>query len=328
VLDDLAHAGQDLDAKSIAHGVVHLEQMNPEYGAERRRLRVRKYRGMRYRGGFHDFIIRRGGLTVFPRLVATVTRANVERSLIASGVKGLDTLLGGGLERGASTLVTGAAGTGKSTIAATYAIAAAARGERAAIFLFDESIGTLIGRCRGLGLPVDKVLADGRLILEQVDPAELSPGQFAQRVADVASEKNCTLVVLDSMNGFLQAMPDERYLVAQLHVILSYLGQRGIATVVISVQQGLIGHMTNPVDASYLADAVVLLRYFEAGGCVRQAISVIKRRGGRHERSIREMWMDASGLKVGEPLAKFQGVLTGVPSYLGSTSALAGARSR
>jgi circadian clock protein KaiC len=326
VLDDLMHADTDLDAKSIAHGVILLEQRHLEYGAERRRLRVGKYRGHQYRGGYHDFVIRRGGLGVFPRLVAADSRGRSNRDLLASGIEQLDALLGGGVERGTSTLITGAAGTGKSTVAAKFAEAATSRGQNAAMFIFDESASTLRARSAGLAIDLDKAVADGRLILEQVDPAELSPGEFVDRVVHAVEKRDCAIVVLDSLNGYLHAMPDERNLIIQLHELLSYLGQRGVASIVIGVQQGLIGHMSNVVDASYLADAIVLMRYFEAEGRVRQAVSVMKRRGGMHERTIREFLMNKSGLHVGEPLSEFRGVLTGVPEYVGDKRTLMSAR--
>lgn len=322
VLDDRTATAEDPQLQSIAHGIVTLEQWHPSYGRERRRLRVVKYRGVPFVGGFHDFVIQRGGLVVFPRLVAAALRGEVPGGNITSGIAGLDELLGGGLERGTSTLVTGAPGTGKSTIAAYFAAAAAQRGENAAMFLFDESPSTLRKRMAGLGVDLDPLIESGRLALVPVDPAELSPGEFAHQVAMQAAGRGATVVVIDSLNGYLNAMPDEKFLNAQLHEMLTFLGQKGVATLLVSVQQGLIGSMQSPVDASYLADAVILLRYFESQGRVRQAVSVLKKRSGAHERALREFVVDAEGVQVGEPLANFHGVLTGVPVYSGAQEPL------
>nr|WP_047197206.1 ATPase domain-containing protein [Caldimonas brevitalea] len=322
VLDDRTATAEDPQLQSIAHGIIALEQWHPDYGRERRRLRVVKYRGVPFVGGYHDFTIRPGGLVVFPRLSAAAHRAVVHPGTLASGVTGLDELLGGGLERGTSTLVTGAPGTGKSTVAVTFAVAAAARGERAAVFLFDESVSTLLKRMRGLGNDLQPHLDSGRLTVQQIDPAELSPGEFAHRVGQAARAERASVVVIDSLNGYLNAMPDERFLNAQLHEMLTYLGQLGTTTLLVSVQQGLIGSMTSPVDASYLADTVVVMRYFESQGLVRQAVSVLKKRSGLHERAIREFHLDAEGLRVSEPLRGFHGVLTGVPVYTGTEDPL------
>ena len=303
--------------QSIAHGVIRLEQLNPDYGAERRRLRVMKYRGTKFRGGYHDYIIERGGVRVFPRLVAAEHRRTTGSQRLGSSISELDTLLGGGLEEGTSTLIVGAAGTGKSTIAAQFAVAAAARGQRAALFLFDESPSTLISRCTSLGIGLSPAVDAGQISIQQIDPAELSPGEFTNRIREAVTDK-ASVVIIDSLNGYLNAMPGERYLAIQLHELLMYLGQQGVATILIAAHHGMIGsQMSAPVDASYLADAVILLRYFEASGEVRQAISVVKKRGGPHERTIREFQLGADGIHVGPPLREFRGILTGVPTYEG-----------
>jgi circadian clock protein KaiC len=315
LLDDLTSASQDLQVQSIAHGVIRLEQLNPEYGAERRRLIVLKYRGVAFRGGYHDYVIRKGGLAVFPRLVAREHRPPPRVERLASGIAEIDTLLGGGIERGTSTLIVGAAGTGKSTLAAQFAAAAAARGEHVAMFMFDEGIHTMLSRCNGVGIDLARHIDDGRVSLQQVDPAELSPGEFVQAIQQSVEKRQASIVVIDSLNGYLNAMPEERFLVIQLHELLTYLGQAGVATILIGAHQGLVGsQMVTPVEASYLADAVVLMRYFETRGEIRQAISVFKKRGGAHERTIRPFRLTSKGIEVGSPLREFRGVLTGVPT--------------
>ncbi len=314
LLDDLTAADRDLQVQSISHGVILLEQLNPDYGSDRRRLRIVKYRGRRFRGGYHDYEIVRGGLTVFPRLVAADHRTTSERVRHASGITELDTLLGGGIESGSSTLIVGAAGTGKSSLAAQFAAAAADRGQRTAMFIFDESIDTLLTRAAGLGIGLQKHLDSGTIAIRSVDPAELSPGEFVHRIQAAVERDKADLVAIDSLNGYLNAMPGERNLIIQLHELLTYLGQRNVATMLVTAHQGLIGtSMNSPVDATYLADAVVLLRYFEARGEVRQAISVMKKRGGRHERTIRELRLSDGRIQIGEPLTNFRGILTGVP---------------
>jgi len=311
MLDDRSGGDDDRQLRSVANGIVVLEQLHPAYGAERRRLLVVKHRATRYRGGFHDFAIRRGGIRVFPRVVAAEERHASSRAQVSSGVRSLDALLGGGLERGTSTLISGAAGSGKSTIALQFAASAVARGERAALFLFDESPTTLRTRGRNLGIVREE---NDRLSIRQVDPAELSPGEFATEVLADARRPGTSIVVIDSLNGYLNAMPEERFLVTQLHELLTSLGQLGIVTILVGVQHGIIGaNMESPVDASYLADTVVQLRYFEIAGEVRQAISVIKKRASKHERTIRELIMGDGGLDLGEPLREYRGVLTGMP---------------
>ena len=318
MLDDLTASDRDLQVQSIAHGVIALEQMNPEYGNDRRRLRVRKYRGRAFRGGYHDYSIRTGGLEVYPRLVAAEHRHAGGGSKLASGIAEIDTLLGGGIERGTSTLFVGAAGTGKSTLAAQFGAAAAARGDKVAMFIFDEGPQTLLSRAAALHIDLASAVEQGRVILRQIDPAELSPGEFIHAIRKAVEEDHVTLVVIDSLNGYLNAMPEERFLAIQLHELLSYLGQRDVATILVAAHHGLLGaQMTAPIDASYLADAIVLLRYFENRGEVRQAISVMKKRGSRHERTIREFGFENGRIHVGNALSEFRGVLTGVPVYEG-----------
>ena len=316
LLDDMTSTDRDLQVQSIAHGVVLLEQLNPEYGAERRRMRVVKYRGVKFRGGYHDYVIKRGGIEVFPRLVAAEHRQASARTKLPSDIAELDTLLGGGLEEGTSTLIVGAAGTGKSTVAAQFAVSAARRGKHAAMFIFDESPETLRNRCAELDVDLQTHLATGQISLQQVDPAELTPGEFVHAIRDAVEENEAKVVVIDSLNGYLNAMPEERYLTIHLHELLMYLGQKGVATILIGAHQGLIGaQMTTPVDATYLADAVILLRYFESKGEVRQAISVMKKRGSKHERTLREFRLADGRITVGAALREFRGVLTGVPTY-------------
>ena len=318
LLDDLTAIDRDLQVQSIAHGVLLLEQLNPEYGSERRRLRVVKYRGVRFRGGYHDYLIKQGGIEVFPRLVAAEHRQSTTCAKLSSGIAELDTLLGGGIEEGTSTLIVGAAGTGKSTVAAQFAAAAAERGQHAAMFLFDESVSTLLSRCGELDVNVASHADAGLITLQQIDPVELTPGEFVNRIRVAVEERHAKIIVIDSLNGYLNAMPEERFLITQLHELLMYLGQRSVATILIGAHQGLIGsQMNTPVDASYLADAVILMRYFEARGEVRQAISVMKKRGSRHERTIREFRLGDGRITVGEALSDFRGILTGVPVYEG-----------
>jgi len=319
LLDDMTSADHDLQVQSIAHGVVLLEQLNPDYGAERRRLRVVKFRGSHFRGGFHDYVIRKGGIEVFPRLVASEHRPPAQTEKLASGIAEIDALLGGGIERGTSTLIVGAAGTGKSSLAVQFVAAAAARGQKAALFIFDESIHTLLTRASGLGIDLRGHVEAGRVAVQQVDPAELSPGEFTHAIRQAVERDGATVVVIDSLNGYLNAMPGEGFLIVHLHELLTYLGQAGVATILVSAHHGLIGtQMQAPVDATYLADAVILMRYFESKGEVRQAVSVIKKRGGAHERTIREFKMANGRISVGDPLKEFRGVLTGVPVFEGA----------
>jgi circadian clock protein KaiC len=319
LLDDLSSAENDLQLHSIAHGVVLLEQMAIEYGAERRRLRIVKMRGIEFRGGFHDFTIRKGGLQIFPRLVASEHHRGFSKEYVPSGSAELDQLLGGGLERGTNALLLGAAGVGKSSIAVSFALAAAARGERACFFAFDEGRGTFEARAETLGLPLQQYLDNGLIIFQQIDPAELSPGEFASVVRRAVEEQNARVVVIDSLTGYMNAMPDERFLVLQMHELLTYLGQLGVLTIMVLAQHGLVGPMESPIDLSYLADAVMLLRYFEAEGSVRRALSVVKKRTGRHEHTIREFALTSGGVIVGPPLREFSGIFSGTPRYVGSS---------
>lgn len=322
LLDD-GTVGNDQQLASIAHGVLHLEQLSPEYGAERRRLRVAKYRGQGFRGGYHDYRIIRGGMQVFPRLIAAEHNEPYRKGSLASGVPELDALLCGGLSFGTSTLITGPAGTGKSTLALLYALAAAQSGDHAAVFAFDEMLHVLTDRAAGIGMDIQPHVDSGRLYMQQIDPAELAPGEFMQLVREVVERTHTRLVVIDSLNGYLNAMPEERFLLVQLHELFTYLGQRGVATVLIVGQHGIVGqNMTTPIDVSYLADTVILLRYFESSGAVRQAISVVKRRSGPHEHTIRELVIGSAGLRVGAALTEFQGVLTGTPTYTGAQKPL------
>jgi circadian clock protein KaiC len=314
LLDDMTATEHDLQVQSIAHAVLRLEQFNSDYGATRRRLLVTKYRGRGYRDGYHDYKIVRGGLQVFPRLVAAEHTPPLVQARIASGLDELDTLLGGGIEKGTSTLIVGAPGTGKSSLAVQFALAAAQRGECAALFIFDESVATLRTRCHGMGMDIAPHLESGHLRLRQIDPAELSPGEFVHAIRECVTRHRATVIVIDSLNGYLNAIPDGRFLIAQLHELLTYLGQSGVATLLVGAHHGLIGtQMHAPVDASYLADAVVMLRYFESDGEVRQAISVVKKRGGSHERTIRSLALSGKGIQIGAPLRHFRGILTGVP---------------
>jgi circadian clock protein KaiC len=320
LLDDLTAVEHDLQVQSISHGALMLEHNVPLFGGARRRLSVTKFRGSDFRGGYHDYVIRRGGLQVFPRLIAAESReTSTNRERIASGLAPLDAMLGGGLERGTSTLIQGAAGTGKSTIAALFATHHAALGGGAALFIFDESVNTLLSRSEGLHIGLRKQIDEGRIRIHQIDPAELSPGEFAHAVREAVERQKVQLIVIDSLNGYLNSMPDEQFLIVQLHELLTYLGQAGVATVMIAAHQGMISsHMSAPVEASYLADAVVLMRYFEADGEVRQALSVVKMRGGEHERSIRDFSMKGGRVVIGEPLRDFRGVFTGVPERAAS----------
>jgi circadian clock protein KaiC len=318
VTDDRTSETGDLQLQSLAHGVLVLDQLSPLYGAERRRLRVLKMRGVSYRGGYHDFRINKGGIELFPRLVAAEHRSRFSPEQVKSGLPGLDDLLGGGLDRGTSALFLGPAGCGKSALTMQYAVTAAARGETAAVYAFDEGLGTLAARTEALGLPFSEQLASGKLRVQQVDPAEMSPGEFVHLVRRDVEQHNARVVVIDSLNGYLNAMPEEQFLTVQLHEVLSYLRQRGVLVILVVAQSGMMGAMNSPVDVSYLADTVLVLRYFEAMGRVRKALSVLKRRSGKHGQDIRELRMDAAGIHIGEPLEQFQGVFTGVPTLVQS----------
>ncbi|MGM4915871.1 ATPase domain-containing protein [Tardiphaga sp. 813_E8_N1_3] len=324
LLDDLTAEVADKTVHSVAHGVLRLEELAPSYGAERRRARVMKYRGVKFRGGYHDATITTGGVNVFPRLVASEFRGTLERSTKSTGSAEFDGLLGGGIETGSSTLVLGPAGTGKSLVVISNVVAAIKRGEKAAMFVFDEELGLLFDRMIKLGIDLRAMQEAGNLFVEQVDAAELSPGEFAHRVRRQVDEKNIKIVVIDSLNGYQAAMPEENSLILHMHELLQYLNRRGAATFMTVAQHGLVGDMKAPVDVTYLADTVILLRYFEALGSVRRAISVIKKRTGVHEATIREYKIDQRGLTIGAPLNEFQGVLSGVPVYAGERQFLDG----
>lgn len=314
LLNDRTTEGTDNHLQSISHGVILLEQFVPAYGGTRRRLRVLKNRATDYRSGYHDFAIRYGGLAVFPRLVAAEHAEAFAPEQIQSGVSALDQLLGGGQDRGTSTLFIGPPGSGKSTIAVQYAVTAAVRGDHAVIFAFDESTATLQRRMTGLGIEFKHGVAAGEIEIRQVDPAEVSPGEFAHMVRRAVERDNARVVVIDSLNGYLNSMPEEKFLTAQLHELLSYLNRKGVTTLLVVAQHGIaVTEMHAPVDISYLADSVVIIRFFEHAGTVKKAISVPKKRSGNHESTIRELRFDRSGIHISEPLTQLRGVLTGVP---------------
>jgi circadian clock protein KaiC len=316
LLDDLTSDVADKTVHSIAHGVIQLQQHYPNYGAERRRLRVLKYRGQKYRGGFHDMTIGTGGVSVFPRLVAAEHHTKFPRHPIPTGIAPFDALLGGGIHAGSSTLIMGPAGTGKSLIATTFALTAMKRGEQAALFIFDEELGLLFDRMKQLDIDLEGLRDRGKLRIEQIDAAELSPGEFSHRVRKTVDDEHIKTVVIDSLNGYQAAMTEENSVILHIHELLQYLNRQGAATFLTMAQHGLVGTMTTPTDVTYIADTVILLRYFEAMGHLRRAISCIKKRTGRHEATIREYHIGDGGLTVDEPLTQFQGVLQGVPSVV------------
>jgi circadian clock protein KaiC len=316
MLDDLTADVQDKTVHSVANGVVRLEEIAPDYGSERRRLRVVKYRAQAFRGGYHDFIIRKGGVQVFPRLVAAEHRQQQARGRINSGIEAMDALLGGGIEQGSSTVLMGPPGCGKSLITLQFVAEAVRQGGKAAMFIFDEEIGLLFDRAKPLGFDLAAMRESGKLSITQLDAAELSPGEFAHAVRRSVEDAAMRTVVIDSLNGYQAAMPQENSLILHMHEILQYLNRRGVSTFLTVAQQGMMGDMRSPVDITYLADSVILLRFFEARGAVRRAISVIKKRTGKHEDTIREFWIDG-GIHVGQPLTQFHGVLRGVPLIVG-----------
>ena len=321
LLDDKTAPEGDLQLHSLAHGVIVLEHVALEYGSERRRLKVLKLRGRSFRGGYHDFRILTGGLQVFPRIESSTPRVTAATGVMRSGSEALDALMGGGLTRGGSVVITGAAGTGKSTLATQYALAAIEEGERVRFYLFDERQHTFIQRAHGLNMDVTNAVKDGNLQLQQIEPTELSPGEFANQVVRAVEDEKVTLIVIDSINGYMQSMPEERLLPMQVHELLTYLANQCVTIIMTLVQRGIFGSpIDETADVSYLADTVVLLRYFEVHGAVRQAISVVKKRSGAHERTIREARIGSKGLQIGEPLHEFQGVLTGVPEYIGEVT--------
>ena len=316
-LDERTTEEKDLQLQSVPHGVLELERYTPLYGAARRRMQLIKVRGLNFKDGYHDFNIMTGGIVVYPRLVSSehqLEHGEVEH--LPSGLNQLDTMLGGGIARGSSTVLMGPAGSGKSALSTQYALAAAARGEKAAIFIFEESMASVIHRAESLGMPLRKYVQEGAIVLRQVDPAQLQPGEFAHLVREQVERNNVRVLVIDSLNGYLNAVPEEKFLLLHLHELLSYLGQHGVATLLVYAQHGLVGmSMTTAVDVSYLADCVILFRYFEAHGRIHKAISVVKKRSGPHESAIRSFAMSGEGLMVGDALESYRGVLTGIPNY-------------
>ncbi|KQZ44697.1 ATPase domain-containing protein [Duganella sp. Root1480D1] len=311
-LDDKTAVGGDQQVRSIAHGVISLQQIESGYGAERRVLRVLKYRGIDYRRGPHDYVIVPGGVMAYPRIVASESRELVRRQQVASGLAALDALLGGGIEEGSSTLISGPPGTGKSSLAAQFVKAVTDRRQKAAMFVFEESFNTLLNRADGIGMDLRAPLESGLLEVNEIDPAELSPGQFSHAVCKAADE-GAKVIVIDSLNGYMNAMPESRFLTIHLREVLTYLGQRGVVTLLVGVQQGVIGPLGSNLDVSYLADNVLMLRYYEAGGAVHKALSVFKKRGSQHETTLRAFAITNKGIEVGAVLKDFRGILTGVP---------------
>lgn len=317
MLDDRSNRETDQQLHSIAHGVINLEQAVDQYGPERRRLRVLKMRGIRFRGGEHDFVLDTGGISVFPRLVASEYRLQTRHQIMTTGVPKLDELMGGGLPRGSNSLFSGPSGVGKTTTAIACTITALKRGERAVYYLFDEGLSTLVTRARSLGMDIAPYLESGQLWVVPLDPAEVSAGEFAHMVRHAVEDDNAQVVVIDSLNAYLQAMPGSKYLMLQMHELLTYLNHRDVVTILILAQHGVLGDMRTEVDMSYLADAILMFRFFEARGKLLKAVSMIKSRTTEHEQTIREFRMGSKGLEVGQELTDFEGVLTGVAAYHG-----------
>jgi circadian clock protein KaiC len=317
LLDDQTAEDGDLQLHSIAHGVISLQRTPQEYGSQRRRLEVVKMRGIKYRGGFHDFDLDTGGITVFERLVAADHHADFVEELVSTGTPGLDALIGGGLTRGTNTLISGPSGVGKTTTAIRCALSALERGEKVAYYLFDEGLPTLLARSKSLGMNLRPFVDSGQLLIRAIDPAELSPGEFAFQVRDAVEHKGATLIVIDSLNAYLQAMPGQKFLLLQMHELLTYLNQQGVVTLLILGQHGFIGEVRSDIDLSYLSDSILLFRFFEAAGSIRTAISAVKSRTTEHEKTIREIRLTNEGIEVGEALSDFQGVMSGLPSYEG-----------
>ncbi len=317
-LDDLTAPEGDIQVQSIVHGVLLLEKFRAAYGVERRQFNIVKLRGVNFKGGTHDYIIEKGGVRIYPRLVAADHEGTFERKTLSSGVPFLDKVLGGGLDRGTSNLIIGPAGSGKSTIGLRFAISACERGERVGIYTFEESLPNLIARSKELDLDIEKYVSAGLLVLKKVDPAELTPGQFASILRDSTFEDKVEMVIIDSLNGYIHAMPEQQFLMLQLHELLAYLGARGVVTIMILAQAGIMGSMQSPLDLTYLADSVIVTRYFEAFGSVKKAISVIKKRTGAHEETLRELRIGKGGVVVGDVLTQFSGIFTGVPRFTGN----------
>lgn len=324
LLDNVVPDHAEPQVHSIVHGVISLQTLQRDFGIERRRLRVQKIRGSKFREGYHDYRILTGGVNIYPRLVAAEHRHFHRKDLLLTGIAQLDEMLKGGIARGSSTLIMGPAGVGKSSLSAHFACAALKRGEGAAIYIFDESEQAYLERSQSLGADLRPFVLNGKLRLVQLDPAELPPGEFVADIRRAVTKKNARLVIVDSLNGCLNAMPDESFLQLQMHELLTYLGMHGASTFLILAQQGVMGPITANIDISYLADAIIMLRYFEAHGGIRKAISIFKKRSGPHENTIRELRLVPGSIEVGEPLKEFRGVLTGVPVYSGSTTPLLG----
>lgn len=321
-LDDLSQIQEETSLHSLVQGVVRLHQTALQFGGDRRRLQISKMRGREYKGGYHDYVIRKGGMTVFPRLIAAEHQTDLGAApAVTSGLPELDALLGGGLTRGASTLIMGPSGTGKSSLTLQFVSAALARKEKVLMVSFDETRRILLTRAEGMGVDLIGPAQRGELVLEHVDPAEFSPGEMIGMIR-AHVEAGAAMVVLDSLTGYQNAMPEENYLTLHMHELLSYLGQKGVVTLLVLAQHGLVGPMQTTVDLTYISDTVLLLRFFEAAGKIRRAMSVMKKRTGAHEDTIREFRIDAKGVRVGPALEEFQGVLSGVPSFSGSTSTL------
>jgi circadian clock protein KaiC len=316
LLDDKTTDDHEFQLRSIAHGVIHLSKIQRSFGITRRQIEIIKLRGSSYREGFHDYTIRYGGVRVFPRLIASEHDHQFLSERILSGVASLDAMFGGGIVRGSSTLLSGPTGVGKSTVAIQYAYQSAKRGERAIIYAFDEVLSIAKARVKSIGMNLEDEIERGTLIMHQIDPAELSPGEFIWQIRRDVEEHDTRVVVLDSLNGFLNSMPGERDLILHLHELLAFLNQKGVATFLVLTLQGLVGNVHADIDVSYVSDNVVLLRYFEMEGKIHQVISVLKQRVGAHERALREFWLDEQGIHVGEPLSTFRGVLTGVPDLI------------
>lgn len=315
-LDDRTSDVTDMQLQSVPHGVVELERYTPLYGATRRRLQLVKVRGLNFRDGYHDFSIRTGGIIVYPRLVAAEHRRIVQLESLPSGIDVLDSMLGGGIHRGTSTLIMGPAGSGKSALATQYAVAAARRGERVTMFLFEESLSSLFNRSESLGMPLHEFVENGTISVQPIDPAQLQPGEFAYLVRHAVEQDKTRVLTIDSLNGYLNAVPEERFLLLHLHELLSYLGQNSVASLLVFAQHGMIGPMQTAVDVSYLADSVILLRYFEAQGKIRKALSVVKKRSGFHETAIREFLLSQEkGVQIGQPLDEYRGILSGIPKF-------------
>jgi circadian clock protein KaiC len=322
LLDDRSAVGPDVQVQSLVHGMITLAVIPLKFGINRRYLSVTKLRGSQFREGNHDYAINRGGLTLFPRLVAAEYRHGFERHVASSGNKELDLLVGGGLDAGTSNLLMGPAGSGKSTVACLFANEAARRGQKVVFFAFDETVHTLLWRAREMGLRFEEHIRSGMLGLRQIDPAEIAPGALAMEIVDCVEKHKVRMIVLDSLNGYVNSMPQDDFLNLHLHELLSYLNQRGVVTIMVLAQSGLVGAMGTPVDVSYLADSVILTRYFEARGAVKKAISIIKKRSGAHETAIRELKLSKGGIQIGAPLEEFEGVLTGTPRFVGGAQSI------